>query len=203
MRNGKYQNGRRSFGSKSIAALLAVILILTCVVGGTIAWLTDETEAVVNTFTVGDINITLEETTEDFKMIPGFTIDKDPIVTVKAGSEDCWVFVQVEESDNLDDYIEYEVDKNNWTELEGVEGVYYTFSKDVTADRPIKDLLNNQVSVLPTVTKEMMEALKKDGAVQPTLTFTAYAVQLMKNNTEQFTPAEAWAAATAATTTAP
>ena len=76
---------------RTIAAMLAVAMLFGCVVGGTVAWLTTKTEAVVNTFTVGDINITLTETPKDFKMVPGNTISKDPKVTVKDGSEASWI----------------------------------------------------------------------------------------------------------------
>ena len=88
--------------------LLALVMVVS--VGATIAWLTDTTDPVTNTFTVGNIDITLAETKTDFKMVPGNTIDKDPKVTVVGGSEDCWLFVKVEESDNLDDFITYTVD---------------------------------------------------------------------------------------------
>ena len=46
---------------KAWLSALAVVLVLCCAVGGTLAWLTQKTDAVVNTFTVGDINITLTE----------------------------------------------------------------------------------------------------------------------------------------------
>ena len=48
-----------------------------------------------------------------------------------------------------------------------------------------------------------MEALDVEGAVKPTLTFTAYAVQLYKSNSAKFTPAEAWNLAKDLTTTTP
>ena len=53
-------------------------------------------------------------------------------------------------------------------------------------------LKDDKVTVQETVTKEMMTDLKTYG-VNPKLSFTAYAVQLYKNNTEKFTSAEAWA----------
>ena len=49
---------------------------------------------------------------------------------------------------------------------------------------------DNKVTVLDSVTKEMMN---DTGFTAPTLTFTAYATQLYKNNTDKFTPANAWA----------
>ena len=72
---------------KTLALVLALTLLVAGVVGGTLAWLTDQTAEVKNTFTVGDINIGLTETTADYKMVPGNTIAKNPTVTVKADSE--------------------------------------------------------------------------------------------------------------------
>lgn len=196
---------------KSLALVLALAMIVVCVVGGTLAWLTDKTDPVKNTFTYGDIDITLAETKTDFKMIPGYTIAKDPKVTVQAGSEDCYLFVKVEKSTNFDNYMNYAID-NAWTELES--GVYYIkidteAKKDVaysvlgagseTYSNVEYTWSDNQVLVKPTVTKTMLNALTAD--TQPTLTFTAYAVQLNKNNTTEFTAAEAWALAKTLPTT--
>ena len=85
---------------KSLALLLAIALVVVGAVAGTVAWLTDRTEAVKNTFTTSDITIELTETpVETYKMIPGCTIAKDPKVTVKTGSEACYLFVKLEESE--------------------------------------------------------------------------------------------------------
>lgn len=91
----------------SIVTLCALILVFASVVG-TLAYLTDY-ETVTNTFTVGKVDITLDEakvdadghmlTGEDasrvtgnsYQLIPGRTIDKDPTVTVKGDSEACYV----------------------------------------------------------------------------------------------------------------
>ena len=196
---------------KSLALVLALAMIVVCVVGGTLAWLIATTPEVKNTFTYGDIDITLAETKTDFKMIPGYTIAKDPKVTVQAGSEDCYLFVKVEKSTNFDNYMNYAID-NAWTELES--GVYY-IKIDTEAEKNVAyNVLgadsetysnveytwsDNQVLVKPTVTKTMLNALTAD--TQPTLTFTAYAVQLNKNNTTEFTAEEAWALAKTLPTT--
>ena len=94
-------NRRRSVSSRAFIALLALVLVIGCVAGGTVAWLVAKTEPVVNTFTYGNINIALTEeaggTEKQFKIIPGTNIVKDPKVTVTAGSEDCWLFVKVVE----------------------------------------------------------------------------------------------------------
>ena len=158
---------------KSIALVLALVLVVGGVVGGTIAWLTDETQAVTNTFTVGNIDIDLTETTgENYKMIPGKTLDKDPKVTVKAGSEDCWLFVEITESANLDDFITY-APAAGWTELEA--GVYYREVAASDADQEFAVLEGDEVTVDGGVTKAMMDAITEK--TQPTLTFKAYAIQ--------------------------
>ena len=173
---------------KTLALVLALTLLVAGVVGGTLAWLTDQTAEVKNTFTVGDINIGLTETTADYKMVPGNTIAKDPKVTVKAGSEACWLFVKIEESTNLSSYISYTAD-SGWTALAGVSGVYYREVAASTADQAFNVLANNQVTVKDTVTKAMMDAIEDGAAANPTLTFTAYACQ-----TDNVTsPADAWA----------
>lgn len=162
---------------KTLISIIAVALVLCVSVGGVLAWLTDKTDPVVNTFTVGNIDLTLAETTTNYKMVPGATIDKDPVVTVKANSEKCWVFVKFEKSTNLNDFITYAA-ATGWTKLESVtDEVYYRVQDATTADATYSVLANDKVAVKDTVTKGMMDELKADGAVQPTLTFTAYAIQ--------------------------
>ena len=53
----------RGISTRALIAVLALTLLIGCSLGGTIAWLMDKTETVTNTFTVGDINIDLTETT--------------------------------------------------------------------------------------------------------------------------------------------
>ena len=178
---------------KSIALFLAVVLALGAVTAGTLAWLTAGTTAVVNTFTTSDIDITLAETeggvNREFKMVPGYTIDKDPKVTVVAGSEKCYLFVKLEKSSNFDTFLTYKI-ASGWRELTGVNGVYYRVVESGTTDQAFDVLNDNQVTVKDTVTKGNMNGLTD--ATLPTLTVTAYASQYMKNNTENFTETEAW-----------
>ena len=156
---------------KTLALVLALTLLVAGVVGGTLAWLTDQTAEVKNTFTVGDINIGLTETTTDYKMVPGNTIAKDPTVTVKANSEACWLFEKVTESANLDDFITYAI-ATGWTELEA--GVYYREVPASAADQTFSVLAGDAVTVKSDVTRAMLETAKTDA---PTLTFKAYAIQ--------------------------
>lgn len=181
---------------KGLALVLALTLLVTGIVAGTLAWLTDKSGPVVNTFTTSDIKVELEEKTgSDYKMIPGYTISKDPKATVLAGSEECYLFVKLEKSANFDSYLTYEI-ADGWTELTGVTGVtgvYYRkiLTANIGTGYPV--LKDNQVTVKGSVTKAQMNALDAEGAAKPTLTVTAYASQLHKNATTDFTPAEAWA----------
>lgn len=158
---------------KTLALVLALTLLVAGVVGGTLAWLTDQTAEVKNTFTVGDINIGLTETTADYKMVPGNTIAKDPTVTVKANSEACWLFVQVTESTDLKDFITYAI-AEGWTALPGVDGVYYREVPASAADQTFSVLAGDAATVKIDVTRTMLETAKTDA---PTLTFQAYAIQ--------------------------
>ena len=174
---------------KSLALLLAIAIVVVGVVAGTVAWLTDKTPSVTNTFTTSDINIELKETKNNFQMIPGWNIEKDPKVTVKTGSEACYLFVKLEKSTNFDTFMTYEM-ADGWEALPESPGVYYREVAAATADTTFEVLKGNQVTVKDEVTKAQMNDLTAD--TYPTLTVTAYASQRFKNNTQTFTAAEAW-----------
>ena len=189
---------------KAIVAVVALVLVLCCAMGGTLAWLVAKTDPVVNTFTYGDINIDLSESDDlDLKMIPGNSIKKDPVVTVKKGSEACWLFVEVKESENFDAFMTYAI-AEGWTlyntttsgsniKTDNTTDDTYVIYREVdatTVDTDFAVLANNSVSVKETVTKDNLNALDANSANNyPTLTFTAYAVQRDANIT---TAAQAW-----------
>lgn len=91
---------------KFLLMLSSAILLVSISVGATVAYLTD-TDVVVNTFTVGNVQITLDEADVDiygeeikgadrvkaneYKLIPGHQYKKDPTLHVLEGSEDAWV----------------------------------------------------------------------------------------------------------------
>ena len=211
MKNGK----GAKFGSVSrmLALVLALLMMTGCITGGTLAWLTARTPEMKNTFMDSDIGVGLEESTgNSYQMIPGWTIRKDPRAWVTEESEDCYLFVKVEETGGSvtytkadgtsaaakwTDFLTYEI-ADGWKLLTG-EGpgkgatVYYrVFAADSadTKGSPYAILKNDQVAVLSTVTREMMDALTDDS--RPALTVTAYASELSKNQGEPFTAAEAW-----------
>lgn len=106
-----------------LLTLACAVLLVSLSVGATLAYLTNVTQVVTNTFTVGNVKITLDEgevyekdhpdftaenngkhinkaenrttTGNEYKMIPGRTYDKDPTVYVDPASEDAYIFVQV------------------------------------------------------------------------------------------------------------
>lgn len=179
---------------KALVIVLAVVLLCGSIIGGTLAWIVDRTDPVVNTFTYGDINIDLEETptpdddedpdTNEYEMLPGEDLTKDPKVTVNTDSKASWLFVKLEKSANFDDFMEYEV-ADGWIQLKDamgnvITGVYYREVEEVNdQDLVFEVIKDNKVHVKESVTKEMLNALDPQGAAAtyPTLTVTAYAVQ--------------------------
>ena len=176
---------------KATIAVVALALVLCFAIGGTLAWLVDESDKVVNTFTYGDINIGLSESDDlDLKMIPGNSIKKDPVVTVKEGSEACWLFVEVKESENFDTFMTYAI-AEGWTFFnttatgDGIDTATndeYVIYREVDAatakaGTSYQVLKGDKVTVLDSVEKSDMEAIKNGTVGEPTLTFIAYAVQ--------------------------
>lgn len=184
---------RRGISKKTLIMLLSLVLVIGVAVGGTVAWLVATSGEVKNTFTYGNINIDLSETTgSDYKIIPGVDIGKDPKVTVKSGSEACYLFVEVNEEDwpftNEDGTkkVSYAI-ADGWTKLE--DGVYYRMVAATTADTDFPVLKDNKVIVSDELTKAEIDSI----TTQPQLTFKAYAVQQANVGTA----AQAWAIANA------
>lgn len=187
---------------KTFIIALCLALVVAFAAGGAIAWLTDTTETVKNTFTVGNIKLDLYEHDAagkevkalSFKMIPGTTAAKDPTVEVQKGSEECYVFVKITEENNTlsnsrGKFVNYTV-ANTWTALDGVPGVYYyNTTVTATADVPLQVLAGNTVSFNEDIEQSDMDAITLDPTKAPKLNFIAYAVQAAGSTT----PAEAWA----------
>lgn len=201
--------------NRRIALTLCLLLVVCAAsIGGTLAWLVDKTDSVTNTFTTAGIDIRLTETWNTdtnndgendawtAQMIPGYSYTKDPKVTVSADSVDCYLFVKFEATGSPSKYLEYTstltVASNGWTRgtgtstSEGGDGVpnnvWYrkVLASDTTRSWELLD--GNTITVKDTVTKGNMPA----AGSEPKLTYTAYASQLYKNATTEFTPAEAW-----------
>ena len=142
--------------SKVLALTLCAALLVATTVLGTLAYLTSQA-SVTNTFTVGQVVITMDETkvntdgtpaapaervtANTYHLIPGRTYTKDPIIHVDAASEDCYLFVKVEngiaayEAAATSGTIANQITANGWDELTGVDNVYYQIYTKNQADK--------------------------------------------------------------------
>ena len=186
----------RTVSIKIAALIAAIVLVIGCTAGGTVAWLVSKPAAITNVFTVGNINAELAETAKEFKIVPGVDIAKDPVATVKANSEDCYLFVQLTEANwptfteagSTTRKVKYEIAKG-WTKLESADGVYYREVTKKDTDQPFDVLQDNRVTVSSTLTKKEANDIQK----APKLTVAVYAVQKESMGSVD----KAWAAATA------
>lgn len=121
---------------KAIALVSCAVLLVTGAIAGTLAYFTD-TDADTNTFTVGQVSITLDEakvntdgtyvtdknnrvTENKYHLIPGYTYIKDPTIHVDSNSEDCYLFVKVENAISAiegENKIATQIAANNWKEV--------------------------------------------------------------------------------------
>ena len=184
---------------KKLLILIACeCVLLFTMVTGTIAWLTAESGTITNTFKPSNIEVALEEygannNVQAFQMVPGATIDKKATVSVE-NDVDCYVFVKVVETTNLDTYITYNM-ADGWLALPNNDGVYYRVVAANAETKTWSVLKDNAVTVNGGVTKEQMNALGTDTANYPKLTFTAYAIQkdyLSDGSAAVTTPEGAW-----------
>lgn len=176
---------------KKLTTVLAIVLVVALSVAGTYAYLTDKTATIKNTFTVGNVNITLTETWNTdtdgngepdawkMQLIPGTSAVKDPTVTVLGGSEKCYLFVKFEEKNSPTTYLTYTstlTDANGWTKLEGESNVWYRVVDKADTNTSFvllqADNKGNMVTVKDSVTNTNMEE-----AAKAELVYTAYACQ--------------------------
>lgn len=129
---------------KKLSVVLAFVLVVAMSVAGTYAYLTSQV-SVQNTFTVGKVAITMDEAdvktdgtyetdaqnrvyANTYKLIPGHEYIKDPTIHVDADSENCWLFVKVENGisdiETKDKTIEAQMETNGWTAVAGATNVY-------------------------------------------------------------------------------
>lgn len=185
---------------KKLALLLSVVMIFGVTVGVTLAWLTDATSEVKNTFTVGDIAITLVETwnadgddtdTEydhwEAQLVPGKSYTKDPVVAVDGAvtNVDCYLFVEFDETNNPNQYLTYTSllnQANGWTLVEGETNVWYRVVKTGDTTKSWNLLADNTVTVKSDLTKETLRVMKNEGKT-PELVYKAYAIQTEGFNT--------------------
>ena len=177
---------------KILVMVAALALTAALAIGGTLAYLTSE-DSVKNTFTVGKVAITLDETNvdndkyknekgemetpardqaNDYKLMPGSTYIKDPIVHVSSDSEAAWLFVKLENGlkDIIDDTtIEAQMVANTWTLIDADNNIY-AYGTPVSAGANVNTFAN--FTIKDDVSNETL--LTYEGK---TIVVTAYAVQ--------------------------
>lgn len=190
---------------KKLMSVLAIVLVIAMSVAGTYAYLTSNDE-VVNTFTVGNVAITMDETDVDnstvgadrdkaneYKLLPGHEYTKDPIIHVDASSEDCYLFVKVvnqiaeiEGGTTVADQMAV----NGWVAVEGQNNVYVYTQNDALATVKADTDVNvfGTLTIADTVTNTVLADY-----ANKTITVTAYAIQA--DGFDDKSAAEIWAAA--------
>lgn len=183
---------------KTLILAACAIMLVCATIAGTLAYLTAQV-SVKNTFTVGNVAITMDETDVDnstpdgngrdteneYKLLPGQTYTKDPIIHVSATSEDCYVFVKV--TNNIssveatgNNTIDKQLEANEWKAVPDESNVYY--KEDAVNASADVDVFGS-FTVSDSATNEQLSAI--DGK---TIEVEAYAVQK-----EGFTSAvDAW-----------
>lgn len=185
--------------TKTLAIILALTMALASAATGTLAWMYATAPQVKNTFTYGQLDITLTETdtgldddgnpdTNQYQMDVGAAIHKDPTITVAGGSVDGWLFVQLTESVNFADVMAFTM-ADGWLPMPGTDGLYYRPFDASEDDQIFPVLKDDQVQMNPSVTLADLAALTSES--YPTLTVTAYAVQ-RGGSAEISTPGAAW-----------
>ncbi len=189
---------------KILVLLLCAVLLVGASIAGTVAYLTDTDNVVTNTFTVGEIEITLDEAMVDeygrkipgavrvtenaYLLVPGCEYVKDPTVHVKNTSEDCYIFVTVDNqiaAVEADTTIAAQIAAKGWTELSA--GVYYKTWKQGDA---VDLVVFEKFTVKADVTGDVL-----DDYTGKKVIVNAYAIQQAGFEGK---PAEAWTAVSAA-----
>lgn len=134
--------------NKALLLSLCAVLLVAASVLGTMAYLTSQ-DAVTNTFSVGSVAITMDESDVDnstegendrdkannYKLLPGHQYTKDPIIHVASTSENCYLFVIVKneiaaiESDAAGDKtVAAQIVENGWKEVgTTADGTLYVY----------------------------------------------------------------------------
>ena len=205
--------------SKALLLTLCAVLLVAASVLGTMAYLTSQ-DTVTNTFTVGSVAIKLDEAkanpdgslvpnaervkANSYKLIPGHTYNKDPMVTVLKGSESSYIKMTVTftKAAQLDEIfapngadmtrIFNGYDRTNWIAKGNTENpadntrTYEFWYKEAVAapDADVAlDALFDSITVPGSITNDQLKAIEG-----MTITVNAYAIQA-----DGFTnAAEAW-----------
>ena len=193
--------------TKALAITACAVLLVAATVMGTVAYLTSQA-TMSNTFAAGNVTITMDEakttaygvldgdarvTSNSYKLIPNVEYIKNATIYVEAGSEPCYLFVELDERFTRNNSILTATFATGWAALDGYPGIY-VYSTTV-------DALAAKVEV-PALASFKVKAEAKAADLTPYVTegetkvnTTAYAVQAIGFNSAK----EAWEATFGAT----
>ena len=194
--------------TKALVLALCAVLLFVTTVFVTMAFLTSE-DSVQNTFTVGKVEITLDEAKVDsygneianaervkeneYKLIPSHTYVKDPTIHVDSNSEDCYLFVRIQNDLGSDGVING-IANNGWVLVEGTQDVYCYYGVTDGETNSTKQIVKpgEDKKVFDTFTfGEKANPNNYDTATKNAkIIVTAYAIQA--DGLSEKTPAEIW-----------
>ncbi|MCD8088526.1 MAG: hypothetical protein LUE22_08100 [Oscillospiraceae bacterium] len=179
--------------------LICVAIMLVVVfssVSSSLAWLSATSDSVVNYFSGGAIAITLDEAPVDangqeisgdrvqenhYKYVAGAVLDKDPTVTVLANSEECYVYVCVD-NELPSDLFSLDIDTSAWTYVSSaVNMTIYRYSTVVASSASDQELtpVFTHVTISSSLTAENIAELG-----DKILTVTSFAIQTASLDTD-------------------
>ncbi len=134
---------------KKLLSLCLVLALALTAIGGTLAYFTDTTEAVKNEFTVGNVNIELEEPNwpgDIGNLMPGVDIPKDPTITVDGKSQDCYVFLKMDLNKyvSLINLMGVDAYKNKVDGLSGAYPGFIAFMNALAEDNDLREAVVNR-----------------------------------------------------------
>lgn len=180
---------------KILVACLCVALAVLTVAGTTLAYLTSQAE-VKNTFTVGNVKITMDETDTDdstpnadrdqansYKLMPGKEYTKDPIIHVDANSEGCYLFVKVDNQIAAieatgDTAVAKQMEAKGWKTVDGQDELYVYVGTTAGATTPAVVKKSDNVTVFEKII--IADSVDNDTLATytgKTIVVNAYAVQ--------------------------
>ena len=192
--------------SKAILMVVCAMLLVAASIMGTLAYLTS-TATVTNTFSVGNVAITMDETDTDdsttgadrdtanrYKLMPGHEYTKDPIIHVAPTSENCYLFVKVVNDIAAieakgDTTVAAQMTANGWEAVEGQTGVFVYTNK---TDKPFAVAGGANIKVFDKfVIDDGVDNATLAAYDTKTIVVTAYAIQA--DGFESMTAADIWA----------
>lgn len=194
--------------NKALLTMVCAVLLVVASVLGTMAYLTSTAE-VENTFTVGSVTISMDETDVDnstdgkdrdtennYHLLPGHEYTKDPIIHVASTSEDCYLFVTVSNEIAAieatgDTSVASQMEAKGWKTVEGQTNLYVYIGTAEGASAPLAVKADDNIPVFEKIViSGSVDNTTLANYKNKTITVNAYAVQ--KDGFESKTDSEIW-----------